>query len=235
MKQTLLLAFASCALPALATSIFITNANFNDQVLAANSFALAVQSWPEGTAPSNGAPVTSDQTVTFPVATQPPGGGPNFAVLGDFNGGSGYIFQTLATAWAANTTYTLSFYVGRGVNLTYEGYLVTLDAGSTSSTVAGPTLLASDNTGIANIGSGDWAHDTLTYSTGAVAPTGDITIELGLTPAAGGVAYDLITLNAVANTASTPEPGAWMMMATGLSLLGAAKWRRIRRALAEAA
>jgi hypothetical protein len=231
LKQILLATtLAGFALPALATSVFITNANFDDQVLGSNTYALGVQSWPGGTGGNNGAPVTSDQTTTFPVASEPPGGGPNFAILGDFNGGDGYIFQTLATAWAANTTYTLSFYVGHGVGLTYEGYLVTLDAGSTSAATAGTTLLASDNTGISGIGAGDWAQDTLTYTTGSVAPTGDITIELGLTPAGGGVGYDLITLNAVTNTTSTPEPGAWMMAAVGLSLLVAAKFRKASRA-----
>jgi MYXO-CTERM domain-containing protein len=220
LKPTLLLIItaAGLALPALATPIFITNANFNDQTVGANTYVLAVQSWPSEVGGT--APVTSTETAPFPIADLPPGGGPNVAILGDFNGGFGYIFQTLATAWAANTTYTLGFYVGDPAGVTYNGYLVTLDGGSTNPTVAGPTVLATDNTAISGITPGNWAQDTLTFATGAVAPAGDITIELGTTPSGGAAGFDLITLNAVTNSSSAPEPGAWILVAAGLALLG---------------
>jgi hypothetical protein len=219
LKPTLLLitAAASLALPALAAPIFITNANFNNQSIGSNTYVLAVQSWPGEVGGT--APVTSTETAPFPIADLPPGGGPNVAILGDFNGGFGYIFQTLATAWAADTTYTLGFYVGDPAGVTYNGYLVSLASGSTSPTVAGSTILASDNTAVSGITAGNWAHDTLTFATGAIAPTGDITIELGTTSSGGATGFDLITLNAVSNSTSAPEPGAWMLVAAGLALL----------------
>jgi MYXO-CTERM domain-containing protein len=219
LKPTLLLlaAAASLALPALASPIFITNANFNNQTVGTNTYVLAVQSWPGEVGGT--APVTSTETAPFPIADLPPGGGPNVAILGDFNGGFGYIFQTLATAWAANTTYTLGFYVGDPAGVSYNGYLVTLNGGSSSPGTAGPTILASDNTAISGITAGNWAHDTLTFATGAVAPAGDITIELGTTPVGGATGYDLITLDAVTNSSSAPEPGAWILVAAGLALL----------------
>ena len=177
--RTLLCIFASAAITAVtarAASVTITNPGYEDDVLAPGAW--------------------SDATPNGWLDPDNPGGNPNanfieyiagFASEGvnhlGFDGNeNGIIYQDLSTAWAANTSYTLTIGVGNraggtgagtglfGLTSTNDGVIVSNDA--FASALFSQTV---DTSTIAPVG-GTFGDLVLNYSTGAVAPAGNIRI-----------------------------------------------------------
>jgi RHS repeat-associated protein len=94
---------------------------------------------------------------------------PDGNVVASLNAGSST--QTLTGVnFLPNTTYTLSAYVGHRLDGYVTGYTVALQAGS--------SVLNSVSGSSSTITAGDFAHLTVTYSTGSTPPSGYVTIVL---------------------------------------------------------
>jgi hypothetical protein len=218
LKHTLLLisTLATLALPGLATPITIVNPSFETPSLGGSGFEAVSNGW-SGTGIYY-APASSVLTAPVPDGSQ-------VLTFGDDPSESDHesVTQTLTTAWAANTTYTLTFYVGafKSTATLYSGYVATLSAGG--------TVLATDENQVTPA-SNSFVQDTLTFVTGGTAPGGNITIGLADPSQPGIVSFDLVQLNAVSNVqgSSAPEPGAWILVAAGLVLLGFTRAIRAR-------
>lgn len=228
--STFLLALLlAAAAPAWASAVLIGNASFETPVTFPGGFAF----------PAGGPSFAWSCTATCIVFQPSPGAnsesynalspvpdGIQALALGLAGGGlNSAATQTLTTALAANTEYTLTFYVGNAGVAGGEAY-----SGYAASVSAGGVTLGSDINQVSPAFD-KWVQDTLTFSTGAnPAQLGqDLVITLGNNDTVGAVAFDLVQLDATATQGSTaPEPGAWMMAAAGLGLLGVAK-RKLRK------
>jgi RHS repeat-associated protein len=86
-----------------------------------------------------------------------------------------------------NSTYTLSVDVGNRLDHLSGGYLISLQAGS--------TVLASLSGSATTITPGNFATQTLTYTSGATVPSGDLTIVLTSTSTSSQGDFDNVRLN----------------------------------------
>ncbi len=92
----------------------------------------------------------TNQYVSIPNGNQ-------VAILDDFNG-AGTLSQALSATLAADTTYTLTFWVGNNLLLPYSGYTAALTAGGVT--------LAADNSAVSPT-AGHFLQDTITFNSGA--------------------------------------------------------------------
>lgn len=132
--------------------------------------------------------------------------------------GSGELFQDLSATLAANTTYTLTFWVGHRSDDTFDtGYLVSL--------IANGVTLAS-KTG-ASPAAGSFVQQTLTFTTGASPAQLGKTLRIDLqAPSGNGQAdFDQLSLTAVS---TVPEPSTFALWSIGFGLVVVGS--RIRRA-----
>jgi hypothetical protein len=203
-----------------AAPIPITNPSFESPVQALGVFTVGtVTGWT----------VTGFAGVWFPQ-TGANNGSNFFTAVPDGNqvlfegfGQSADISQALGVSLAANTLYTLTYFVGRRFDVPMSLYTVAVDAGA--------TVLASDSAGAP--ATGTFAQRTITFTTGAVPIAGILTIDISSTGvnaagAAAQTAFDSFSLTAV-TTAGTPEPASMLLLAGGLltlSLIGRNKFAR---------
>ena len=158
------------------------------------------------------------------------GAGQEFAALPDgnqitpigFSGAGSEIYQDLSATLLANTTYTLSFYVGQRTDYAFGGYNVSLEAKNGG----GLTVLASDSGGAP--APGLFVQRNIVFKSGSSPQIGQpLRIDIS-TPAGNNQAsFDLFALT-TSNSSSTPEPGSLALGASGLLLLAGAL-RRIRQ------
>jgi hypothetical protein len=161
--------------------------------------------------------------------------GPWFPAAGFFNtpapdgdnilfvgyGSPGEASQNLSALLQADTTYTLSFYVGARLDLPFSPYTVSLTANGVT--------LASDSGG--NPTSGNFVARSFSFTTGAN-PAGEGT-ALGIDVYASGLGssqadFDAFSLTAdPASQSGAPEPATLPLMGGALAL--AAAWSRRRR------
>jgi hypothetical protein len=199
------------ALPGLAAPITIVNPSFEAPAVAPGGFTSVATGWMN----TLGSPVTdfplSNQFASIPDGNQ-------VEILDDFNG-PGTLSQVLSTSLAANTTYTLTFFVGNDLLLPYTGY--------SAQFLANGVTLASDTSAVSPT-AGHFLQDTITFNSGASPAQLGQPLEITFSDIGfNGVAFDLVQLDGSTTVgSSTPEPGTWMSMAGGIAMMLAAKYRR---------
>jgi Carbohydrate binding domain/PEP-CTERM motif len=191
-----------------ASLITITNSSFEGPVIAAG-FSAPATGWTIGGAGLAGA--------------MTPGSG----VLGAENG-SQYLYindgtesQVLAATLQANSTYTLSVWVGLRNDAPCVAFPCVL-SGTTIQLFAGSTLLATA-TG-APPDPGTWSEYQGTVVTGSSDPSLGQALKIVLSASAAQTEFDNVTLNQSSNV---PEPSAIFLFATGL--VGLIARRRMTR------
>jgi hypothetical protein len=211
MLKGLVLIIGTTAVPALAATISITNPSFEAQVLPSGNgqFVSGIEGW---TSVGN---VITWHVPSTEFATIPDG--VNIAAVGAVGGSAQQDFyQTLSVAVQPNTTYTLTYYIGWPSLYSYSGYVAALYVGTDFTNAE---LLASQ-TDVVTPTQGGFIQDTLTYTSGAAPPSGDITVFFADPGIAGAAAFDLVQLSSVTHSSPTaPEPGTWAMLAGGAILL----------------
>jgi hypothetical protein len=165
------------------------------------------------------------------------------SILGPVVDNGGYFSQTLgATPFLANTTYTLTANVDPGLLLA-AGVLTLDNAGVGIGLTNGGSDLANtqnplDLLSLTLLGGTDYSL-VLRYTTGSVAPSGNLGIKLYDLPSGvlqanllGNVAFSNVTLDA-SPASTTPEPATFTMLFAGLfcMILGQRKlnWKFLRR------
>ena len=170
-------------------------------------------------------------------------------ILGLDNSGSFQQDLGGSNLYLANTTYTLGATIDGDTALTVQALsgfgagIALLNGGNVLSSSADPTQLLF--VGLLSTGVTDQYRLTLSFTTGATAPTGDIGIRLfddpnGLLTAnvLPSVTFSNVTLDASSVTSSgptaTPEPSECFL--TGFGMIGLASiWKRMQRKRAAAA
>lgn len=135
--------------------------------------------------------------------------GSQVAAISTGGGSGGEIFQDLSAVAAADTTYTLTFFVGQRSDVAFDSsYDVSL--------MANGTTLASD-TG-ASPAAGTFVERTIVFSTGASPAELGKALRIDVFAPAGPLGqadFDLFSLDA--STASpVPEPSSLVLLATGM-------------------
>ena len=188
---------------AFAASVPIANPSFEDPALSNGAYQMAA---PTGWTVANG---NSNVVVWSPgspypnsfYGSAPPGGSQVLALGGNFS--SGEIVQTLNATLQANTTYTLSYWVGARYDIPISSYNVIL--------LAGGIALAADHVG--NPSPGQFVKRTIVYHSGANSG-GQLSIDLvgtGRNYAAGvpgQVNLDMIQFDASPDSLSLACPAA---------------------------
>jgi hypothetical protein len=135
------------------------------------------------------------------------------------DGGVGMVYQDLSTAWAPNTTYTLTVGVGNrsgwGAGTGRFGFGSSLDAPPSPGVLNTPSVFFSDlNTALAAPVTGTFADLTVSFSTGAIAPAGNIRLSVQRISDLGPRLHiDNIRLDVI------PEPSAAATLALAAGLL----------------
>ncbi len=229
--RKLLISLVALTIPAAATIIPVSNPSFEAPNLGGangTAFSFGVTGgWTD-----TGTPITwniAAYTSNIPFSSVP--NGEQVAALGAAGGAANStISQSLTTDLAANTTYSLSFFVGQAIPVygPYEGYRAVLSANGVT--------LASDVDGV-DPSAGSFLLDTLTFdsahATGAqLAAIGTpltITFFEGDTPTVGGtVAFDQVQLIGTPDASvAAPEPGTLMLF--GIGILAIARFNRSSR------
>lgn len=154
-------------------------------------------------------------------------------------------YQLLSTTIEANTTYTLSFWagqrqdVGAGIYAENQGYFGELAAGSDFATrttflrtvsYKGTHYFGVDSVNATNSAMpdfGQWINIVISYTVGASDPLIGQQLMVAFGAPAVQSNFDMVTIDATPNVATTPEPASCAMMAAGLGLLGF--WQRRRK------
>jgi hypothetical protein len=188
-----------------AALIPITNASFEDGV-GTTTITNPLGNYSEGSFP--GWTVTGSAGRYDPNGTLSPE-----AVDGTFTAWSngGTLLQTLGANLTANTTYTLSLFVGDRSDTAFPGFTVDLLAGGSALT-GGSTIFSAP-------ANGGWSSYSYTFT--SLVNGGALGIQLG----SNGVQtnFDNVSLTAVA---AIPEPETYAMFLAGLGLLGFAARKR---------
>jgi hypothetical protein len=125
---------------------------------------------------------------------------PDGNIVAFSNGGT--ISQTLTgISVLANTSYTLSVFIGNSFVGYTNTYSIALDAGS--------TVLCSFSGSSPTIAAGTFAQQTCSFPSGSVVPSGDLSIVL--TGGGPQAVFDNVTL-----TSSVPEPSSVLLIGSGL-------------------
>jgi hypothetical protein len=200
----------------IASPIAINNPSFELPALACTAgpacFTLSFTGWTIGSGNSS-ATFKPSVGAGQEFISLAPDGVPQAQVAAVSNGTSGDIFQDLTAVLAANTSYTLTFFVGQRSDLAFNpGYTVSVKANGVT--------LASD-TG-ATPASGTFVQRTISFSTGASPAQLGQTLRIDVSAPATGAAptqadFDVFALDATAT--AVPEPGMFGLMAAGLSLV----------------
>jgi hypothetical protein len=213
------LTLISCALLALipvtagAVGVSITNAGFESDALAVGGWSDAPPSgWADPAGASNG---NFLENITGFASD-------GFNHLGfdqTTDGGVGMVYQDLSTAWAPNTTYTLTVGVGNrsgwGAGTGRFGFGSSSDAAPSPGVLNTPSVFFSDvNTALAAPVTGTFADLTISFSTGAVAPAGNIRLSVQRISDGGPRLHiDNVRLDAI------PEPSTAAALALAAGLL----------------
>jgi hypothetical protein len=182
----------------------------------------------------NGATTWSDNTPTGWLDPDNPGTNPNSNFIENIGGfasegivhlgfdanENGIIYQDLSTSWAPNTKYTLKIGVGNrtntGAGTGLFGLTSTNDGVVTSNfSFAGAAFSQTVNTGTIAVTPGTFADMTLTFTTGAVAPSGNIRLFVKEVDTATRIHVDNFRLDATA----VPEPSALAILTLASGLL----------------
>ncbi len=134
--------------------------------------------------------------------------------------GSGSLSQNLTATVLANTTYTLSFWVGQRTDTPLSGYAVAL--------LAGGATLGSNSAG--NPSPGTFMEQTIVYNSGPSPAELGQTLEILVNGSGNGQAdFDLFSLDASATgaTSSVPEPSNFCLVVAGLGLVAGFAVRRL--------
>jgi hypothetical protein len=153
----------------------------------------------------------------------------NFASVPDGNqilllggtAGQGEANQSLGISLAANTTYTLTYFVGQSYLVPLSSYSVALRLGSTT--------LVSDSAG--NPGAGLFALRTISFTTGGNPAAGTLNIDIlanGRT-VTGGVASASFDAFSLSTPGGVPEPASIVLLAGGLLGVVLGRKRLLRR------
>ena len=208
----LLLGIASLAgRPAFAAAVNIVNNSFEDPALLVfNSGSATVTGWN-----------VSGQTVTAWGPVTVADGQQYLQMQG---GAPGHADQTLGVDLLANTTYTLSYYVGSRADFPGVGaYTVALLANNVVLNSGSDPYTGPD---------GFMSQRSFSFTSGAVvAPGQTLQIAIDLPGESGNGIFDLITLDAEtggsSGGSSAPEPATLALSASAMLALG---WLRRRRA-----
>lgn len=126
------------------------------------------------------------------------------------------IYQDTGVAWAPNTVYTLTAALGNRDHSQNVGATTHfgLSTDSTAANILGGAAIVNTDT----IAQQDWDTFTYSFTTGAVAPVGNLFIVFTKEGQAGDarVQIDNVTLDATAVVFPAPEPASLVLIAGGL-------------------
>lgn len=224
------LVLATAAVPSFATpvtsNIAITNADFSNPVLDPGAVLPGVPGWTAlqtDSSAQNGFAAVSREGVLTTV------GGPNFALVNNFNNVTTGISQQLTATVQNDTTYDLSAYFGwRYDNIESIGGLQIWAGGvATGGSVAGGTLLDSV---LVTPTRGTFAQGNLVFTTSDNESTAGELLSIVVTgePIANAFAQTEFDDVALTATVNVPEPGT--MAVLGIAMAGTAFVRRKRGA-----
>lgn len=193
----------SMALSINAATLTINNPGFEADLLGNGVFSYTLTGWTPNLG-CCGIGFQNPTTGMFASGTSIEGD--NFA-YGN-GGGFGY-YQVLSNTFAPNTTYTFSMMVGHRLDLGFGGYLLALRAGPSFLTPAVASL-----TGASDPGSGQWALQSLVYSTSFTGA------ELGQSILISFGSNGIQTEFDQATVTATPEPATLGLIGASLVAVG---------------
>jgi len=178
--------------PAWADNIPVTNASF--EAFNTLIYSSSAGSWNIGPIPGW---TTTGVTGSFQPSSSEFSSIPGGSIVAFTNGGS--ISQDLGVGLAANTSYTLSVFVGDRLDGANGNYTIALDAGSTT--------LCTFSGNSASITPGTWMDETCNYQSGSILTPGDLSVVFS----SQGTQLDIDKVSV-----ATPEPGSLALLAVGL-------------------